>query len=185
MNKKNLVFLDVETTGLDVDKNEIIELGVVVVRQNGVNTTNPVFEIIEEIDLKIKPEHIETADPVALRVNGYNEADWLFAVTLENAMKLLAEKAKGGIMVAHNVAFDYGFIEHAFKKTGIENTMHYHKLDTISIAFAKLHLNEDVDKFSLHFLAEHFGIENKKAHSALSDARTTFELYKKLMTLTI
>lgn len=184
MIKKNLAFIDVETTGLDCDIHEIIELGVVVVRQQGIENGNPLFEIVEEIDLKIKPENIGNADPVALRVNGYNEIDWIFACTLESAMKILNEKTKDAIMVAHNITFDASFIDKAFKKTNIKNNMHYHKLDTISIAFAKLHLNEDVDKFSLHFLATHFGILNKKAHSALSDARTTFELYKKLMTLT-
>ena len=30
------------------------------------------------------------------------------------------------------------------------------------MTFAKLYLNEDVDRFSLQYLSEHFGIENKK-----------------------
>lgn len=180
---KNLAFVDVETTGLNPDTHEIIELGCVIVSQEGVGTGNPVFKIIDEIDIKIKPEHIENADPVALRVNGYDEADWVFAYSLREAMTVLSEKAGDAIMVGHNVSFDAGFIEKAFRTTAVENKLHYHKLDTISIAFAKLHLNVGVDKFSLNFLCSHFGIENKKAHSALSDARATFELYERLMKL--
>ncbi len=180
---KNLAFVDVETTGLNPDIHEIIELGCVIVSQEGVGSGKPSFKIIGEIDIKIKPEHIENADPVALRVNGYDEADWVFAYSLREAMITLSEKAGDAIMVGHNVSFDAGFIEKAFRTTGIENKLHYHKLDTISIAFAKLHLNVDVDKFSLNFLCSHFGIENKKAHSALSDARATFELYEKLFNL--
>ena len=61
--------------------------------------------------------------------------------------------------------------------------MHYHKLDTISIAWAKFHKDTDVIHFSLRELCERFGIKNEKAHTALSDARATFELYKKLMEL--
>ncbi len=152
MLRRNLAFIDVETTGLDADIHEIIELGAVIVAQNGVEKGMPSFTVLSEIDLKIKPDHILNADRVALRVNGYDEAGWVFAHTLAQAMKELSVKAKDAIMVAHNVPFDLSFIEKAFKKTGIKNTMHYHKLDTISIAFAKLHTNEDVDKFSLHFL---------------------------------
>lgn len=179
---KNLVFLDVETTGIDADAYEIIELGAVVVRQTNDGGTIS-YEVISELDLKIKPEHIETADPVALRVNGYDPANWVFAYSLKEAMTALAEKAKDGIMVAHNVTFDAAFIEKAWKLSGVKNTMHYHKLDTISIAFTKFHGKGEVDKFSLHYLCEHFHVENKNAHTALSDARATFELYKKLMNM--
>ena len=42
-------------------------------------------------------------------------------------------------MVGHNVAFDHSFLEKAFEDMGIENTMHYHKVDTISLAYALLY----------------------------------------------
>jgi DNA polymerase-3 subunit epsilon len=183
MKKHNLAFIDTETTGLNFDKHEIIELSCVLVSQSWEGGKPSGYEILDELNIKIKPEHIENADPVALRVNGYNPADWTFAYSLEEGLKMLAAKTEGAIMVAHNACFDYGFLQKAFQKTGIENKMHYHRLDTISIAFAKLHSNEDVDRFSLQYLCDHFGIENKKAHTALSDARATFELYKKLMEL--
>jgi DNA polymerase-3 subunit epsilon len=184
--KQNLVFVDTETSGLDPDRHELLSIGLVLVSQDWPEDSRnkkPVFESIEELELKIKPEHIETADPVALRVNKYDAADWVLAYTLPEAMKIFSEKTKDAIMVAHNIAFDYLFIDKAFRLTGVENKMHYHKLDTISIAFAKLHDDKDIDRFSLRNLTEHFGIENKNAHTALSDARATFELYKKLMNL--
>lgn len=179
--KQQLIFLDTETTGLNPDIHEVIQIGCVIVSQDWISSNTPTFEMVEQFELKIKPERIEDADPTALRVNGYDAADWVFAYTAKEAMTILADKAKGAIMVAHNVAFDHMFIEKAFRNVGIENTMHYHKLDTISIAFAKLHTNHDIEKFSLRALGEYFGIENKQAHTALSDARATFELYQKLM----
>lgn len=183
MRKQNLAFIDIETTGLNVDKHEIIEIGCVLVSQNWTDGAKPTFEVIEEFELKIKPERIEDADPIALRVNGYDPSAWVFAYNLKEAMQIFSEKTDGVIMAAHNVCFDFGFIDKAFRITEIENKMHYHKLDTISIAFAKLHSHGDVSKFSLRFLCEYFGIENKRAHAALSDARATFEVYKKLMNL--
>ncbi|MCR4330655.1 MAG: 3'-5' exonuclease, partial [Patescibacteria group bacterium] len=120
-------------------------------------------------------------DPVGLEINGYREDDWKDAVTLPEAMRIVAEKTKEANIVAHNVAFDWMFLEKAFEETGVKNMMHYHKLDTIPIAFAKLYDVPEVQKFSLRSLCEYFGIENKKAHTALSDARATYELYRRLM----
>lgn len=174
----SLAFIDIETTGISRDTGEIIELAAVITRMK-----DGELVVTDQFDIKIKPKHIETADPQALRINGYNEADWLFAVELEDAMKIFAEKTKGCIFVAHNVTFDYGFIEKTFVDAGLENQMHFHKLDTISIAFAILNGNEDINKYSLKALAEYYGIENKKAHSAFADAYATYEVFKKLMNL--
>lgn len=173
MRKHNFAFIDLEMTGLAVGKHEIIEIGCVF--------TTPELEVIEEFELKIKPERIEDADPVSLKISPYNEAEWAGALPLAEAMKIFVEKARDSIMVGHNVAFDAGFLEYAFAETGIQNSMHYHKLDTISIAWAKLHKEPDLEHFSLRELCARFGIINEKAHTALSDARATFELYKKLM----
>jgi len=178
MLQQSLAFIDVETTGLDRDKHEIIELGVVIAKMK-----DGVFTVVDELDVKIHPERIEDAEPQALRVNGYDEAEWLFAVSLDDAMKTFSEKTDGCIFVAHNLTFDYGFIESAFKKTGAENKMHYHKLDTIALAFGILHTNDDIGKLSLRALCEKYGIENKKAHSAFADAYATYEVFKKLMNL--
>jgi DNA polymerase-3 subunit epsilon len=175
MRKHNFAFIDIETTGLNLLKHEIIEIGCVL--------TTPDLQVIEEFELKIKPEHIEDADPVALKVNHYDPLDWEDAQSLKEAMKIFSEKVKDCIMVGHNVAFDAGFLEYAFNKNKMLNTMHYHKFDTVSMAWAKLHNDKDFEHFSLREMCVRFGIENKRAHTALSDARATFELYKKLMEL--
>lgn len=178
MKNKNLAFIDIETTGFDTEKHEIIEIGCVVVSQEGEE-----LKIVDEFDIKVKPEKIENADPEALQINGYNETDWLFAVSKEEAMKTLAQKTEDCIMVAHNIAFDYSFLAKAFSDTRVENKMFYLKIDTVSFAFAKLHKDDDISRFSLSKLCERFDIVNERAHTALADARATFGLYKKLTEL--
>ena len=57
MKNKKLAFLDIETTGFDVEKQEIIEIGVVIMNQkDGV-----LGEVVEEFELKIQPTKIENA----------------------------------------------------------------------------------------------------------------------------
>ncbi|MFA6000241.1 MAG: 3'-5' exonuclease [Candidatus Paceibacterota bacterium] len=175
MRKHNFAFIDIETTGLNLQKNEIIEIGCVL--------TTPDLKIIEEFEFKIKPKHLEYADPVAMKINHYNEDDWKFAYELGDAMEIFSSKVKDAIMVGQNVAFDISFIEYAFNTTNIKNPMHYHRLDTMSIAWAKMHNDPTLERFSLREMCIRFGIEHKNQHTGLGDARATYELYKKLMSL--
>ena len=55
---EKLVFVDVETTGLDETRHEIIEIAVI----RGSQTYHR----------KVQPQHIETASPRALEINGFS-----------------------------------------------------------------------------------------------------------------
>lgn len=173
MRKKNFAFIDIETTGLNVMKHEILEIGCVL--------ATPSLELIEKFDIKIRAENISCADPAALKVIRYSEKDWEGSLPLKEAMDFFSQKVKDCIMVGQNVSFDFQFIEYAFLKAGLSNPMHYHRVDTFSIAWAKLNKNKDVTHLSLRELCKYFDIKNNRPHSALSDAYATFLLYKKLM----
>ena len=175
MREHNFAFVDIETTGLNMLEHEVIEIGCVL--------TTPELKVIEEFNLKIKPEHIENADPVSLKVNQFKERDWQNALELKPTLEIFLGKVKGAIMIGHNVSFDAGFLENAFNRLGLANTMHYHRLDTVSIAWAKLHHDPTLEHFSLHEMCQKFGIENKNPHTGLGDARAAYELYKKLISL--
>lgn len=180
MKKHRLAFIDVETTGLNPDRHELIQIGIVLADQiwNGHKVE---LKHIDEIELKIKPERIADADPQALRVNGYTPAEWIFAYSLPEAMKIFADKTKDCIFVAHNACFDYLFIDKALHVTNTENLMHFYKIDTLSVAYARLGARGDIEKYSLSALCDIFGIKNSNAHTALADAHATYELFPKLI----
>lgn len=177
----NLAFIDTETTGTDPNRHEIIELAVIIVKQVDRPGKGPKIEIIEECEWKIKPQHMERAEEAALRVNGYNEVDWMFAIDRKKAMEEFAKKTESCSFVSHNLVFDYAFVTKAFEETGVDSRMHYAKLDTISMAFARLYDAPQATKFSLRALCELLKVENTKAHTALADTRALVEVYKKMM----
>ena len=181
MKTHNLAFIDTETTGTNPEKHEIIELALILAKQIEREGKGPRIEIFGEYEWKIKPERIEDAEEEALRINGYNETDWIFSLSLKSAMEDFAKKSEGCTFVSHNLTFDYNFLMKAFEKTNVENNMHYGKLDTISIAFARLYDAPQATRFSLKALAELLKVENSKAHTALADTRALVEIYKKLM----
>src|SRR3989344_769721 len=198
MKKHSLAFIDLETTGLDPARHEIIEIGAIIARPLSRAGRGPELEVLEEFGWKIKPTRLQTAEPEALRINGYNAADWLFALDLVPALKSLAEKTAGAIMVGQNVSaektagaimvgqnvsFDWSFLQAAFNETKIEPRFHYHRIDLISLAFAKLYHDERAQRFNLSSLAEHFGLKQAEPHTALGDIRLTLEIYKKLLAI--
>lgn len=176
---KTLAFLDIETTGMDVNKHEIIELGCVLVKEQDDGS----YKIVDELDLKIQPTHIETAEPEALRVNGYEPSAWFFAHSLKDALTELTAKAEGAVVIGQNISFDWSFLAKAFADCGMEDPFFYAKMDTRSMAFAKLKDMHDISKLSLRALCEYFGVQNNRAHTALADARATFEVFEKLMAI--
>lgn len=175
--KRRIAVIDVETTGLNPVKHEILEIGCLIAERQDDGD----FKVLKEFECKVKPNRIEDAEEGALRVNGYNEADWMFAHTIEEALKELNEVAKGAVMVAHNLCFDHAFIDNAYRATGIESAMHYQKIDTLTYAVAKLDGDPDLSNWSLRALCEYYGVLNEKAHTAMADVRATYEVFRRMV----
>jgi DNA polymerase III epsilon subunit-like protein len=164
----NLFVIDTETSGLDPQKCEILEIGAV-----NYNTG-------ETFEVKVHPLHIKDAEPRALEVNGYNEKDWEEAFLLPNALKLLSQFIGGeAYMAAFNVSFDRAFLEKAYKDCNLPYPFHYHHLDVMSIAWSK---GGWIVVPSLKQVCTHFGIEPEPAiHSALNGAQCAYQILKKLI----
>lgn len=177
MEHTKFVALDIETTGLDMSIHEIIEIGCVLFSYN---QKTKQYKIDSECSIKIKPKKIDNANKISLKVNKYNEKDWEDAVSIEKALKMVSKKVKDRVLVGHNVGFDFHFLNYNFNAYTITNTLHYHMLDTLSIAYVKLRHTE-VKRLSLQYLCNYFKIENKKAHTALGDAKATYELFVELV----
>jgi len=168
-----LAFTDVETTGTDWLRHEIIEIGLVVADQR-------TLAVIDELDIKVRPALIELAEPRALEVNGYRPEDWLDAVPLREAMTVYSAKAAGAIFMAHNAVFDWPFIQMAFRQTGVANLMDYHGLCTMSMAWCKLR-DTDLRGLSLKDVAPYLGVPPEPpVHRAINGARTAYEVFKRL-----
>jgi DNA polymerase III epsilon subunit-like protein len=173
LSNRPLAFTDLETSGSFFGQHEILEIGLIVADQAS-------FKIMDTLNVRVKPEHIENAIPEALLRNGYKEEGWAGAITLSEAIAQYASKTSGAIFCAYNATFDWGFMNEAFRRTGIEDGLDYHRLDMLSVAWAKG--MKEKDKWSLKIACELFGVPPEpEPHSALNGAMTCFELYKKLV----
>ncbi|MFW3387833.1 UNVERIFIED_CONTAM: 3'-5' exonuclease [Kocuria sp. CPCC 205274] len=164
--EKNIIILDIETTGLDPLQAEITEIGAIKV--NSVS-----LEVVGAFDKLIKianpvPEKITELTGITselLNTKGKN---------LKNVLKELSEFCGGYDIYAHNANFDKGFIRKALD----DNKIEYHQsdwVDTITI-FKKTFPNRTTYKLSS--LIVDYKLADKEDHRALSDAQHLLSLIK-------
>jgi DNA polymerase-3 subunit epsilon len=101
----DIVFFDVETTGLAPEYHDLIEIGAIRVRQSDLS-------VVCEYSTKVRPNNIDRASPGALRVNGYTPEGWKDAVSLRVAMLSMLDIVRDAALCAHKAAFDEYFLYH-------------------------------------------------------------------------
>ena len=172
--KRPLAITDVETTGLDVRRHEIIEIGLVLVDQK-------TFEIVDTLDIKVAPTHIETADPKSFLISGFRSDHWTEATPLKEAMEQYSAKTEGSVFASWNITFDWQFIEEAFRTTGVHDGMDYHRIDIPSIAWLKFR-DKGLERVRLSEICKLLGIEPEPLpHRAINGAMKAYEVLKKLI----
>lgn len=164
----DLIIIDLETTGLNPERHEIIEIGAVKPH------TGEVFEV------KVHPMRIKDAEQKALEINGYKKEEWEEAFLLPNALKLLSIFVGNTrpYMMAYNVSFDRSFLEKAYKDCNLAYPFHYHHLDLLTLAWAKLPAGSSL---SLKNAALSLGLTPEESiHRALGGARCANSLLASL-----
>lgn len=170
---RDIAFVDLETTGLDPERHDIIEVGVV--RVDG-----RTLEVISELELRVVPERFETAETTALEISGFDASAWTAAVPIQDALAQLAPLLLGTLVAGHNVGFDWGFLVSAHRRQGLPlPEVDYHRLDTASLSWALASTGE-LRSMSLDPVAEHLELERPKPHRALADARCSLEVARRL-----
>ncbi len=159
--------VDLEFTGFDPSKAEIIEVGLCFFRlqKKGI-------KVLEQWTKVFKPSG--TVSQNILGLTGISE------IELENAEKFdqyrdwLTEKLEKVVVVGHNVGLDMRFLESYGVKLSGE------KIDTMDLVQIFL---PTYHSYNLENLAHYFGITHKNAHRALSDAIASAELLEKIASI--
>jgi CRISPR-associated protein Cas2 len=161
--------VDVETTGLSPDTDEIFEIGAIKVIE-GVNTE--VFQALIRIKSMIPP-HIEKLTGITNEVIAKDGRE------LDEVMREFREFSGELPIVSHNVGFDMGFLRSAYKKCALSMPVNS-CTDTLRMARKLL---DDTADYKLETLLKYFDIEGHEAHRGISDCNATKILYEKLCTV--
>lgn len=157
---KEFVIFDTETTGLIPSTDRLIEIGAVRM-VNGV--------ITESFSTLINPG-VELPDKI-IEITGIKDADLIGAPTIDEVFPDFYKFIGGASLVAHNAAFDMGFICRIGEelKYKVDNKSY----DTIDLARQVIPSRD----YKLATLCKVLGIVNHGAHRALNDVLATTDLF--------
>jgi DNA polymerase III subunit epsilon len=156
------VVLDLETTGLTAARDRITEVGAVKVRGGAV---------LGELQTFVHPER--PIPPAITAVTGITDAMVRDAPPIAAVAPTLRHFLGDAVLVAHNAAFDLGFLRIAFERTGLGDFTPT-VIDTARLA--RRLLRDEVRNVRLATVAKHLRSRHVPVHRALADARATVDV---------
>lgn len=158
--------VDLEATGNVINGQErIIQFSCVFVKNN---------KIINQFNTFINPEQKISKEVTAL--THITNEDVKDAPLFEDVAKTIYALLQGTTFVAHNISFDYGFLNSELQRVGCP-PLTIPGIDTVQLSQI---IFPTLPSYRLTNLGESLGIENKNPHRADSDALVTAEILIKL-----
>ncbi len=156
------VCIDLETTGLDPQLNEIIEIGAVRVVDGVVKG---------EFSELVKPER--SIPEFITRLTGISDRDVRNASSIREVMPRFLDFIKDYRILGQNVGFDISFVRRFAGIASIGSAID-------NIDFARI-LLPDLSAYNLDSLIDFFALDPGKRHRALDDAKVTAEVFLKMI----
>ena len=151
--------IDIETNGSKPETAQVIEVGAVMF-QNG--------EIIDRFESFVSctflPDYIS-------KITGILPEDLIDAPSQLEVLSQLRTFMDDAIFVAHNVNFDYGFLNYSFDRFGL-GSIGNQKLCSIELARRTI----ECERYGLAYLSETLELGIHTQHRAFSDALVTSKL---------
>ena len=164
------IVLDTETTGLDpFQGHRVVEIGCVELL-NRIPTGNTFHRYLN-------PERDMPAE--AFNVHGLSAEFLADKPLFHDVCDELLEFLGDAVLIAHNAAFDYGFLCHELDRCKREALTRDRVIDTLALARRK----HSAGPYSLNALCARYGIDNSRRtkHGALLDAEILAEVYLELI----
>lgn len=159
--------VDLETTGTDVESDEIVSLAVVRLDAEGLE--------LDRFASLVRP-----AGPIpseATAVHGIDDASVADAPSFSEVAGELVGLLDGAVFVAHNAGFDLPLLEHAFARAGIR-----YRPDGVACTLDAFRLLEPVERsHRLESLCQRHGVPLDDAHDARGDVLATVALLRILL----
>jgi DNA polymerase III epsilon subunit-like protein len=169
-----LVFVDLETTGLDVDRHGIIEIGCIF-------ETDGEREA-ETFQALANPGEVEHSDEAANVHNIARRAIDAAPPLIDVLRQFDSRCADDAIISGWNTKFDEAFLYKAYQRYGLKWRFDYHIFDVWSL-YKRLQLTGKLPAdlhLGLGTVAEHYHIVQggEDHHRALNDVEWTWRLYR-------
>jgi DNA polymerase-3 subunit epsilon len=160
-----LIVIDLETTGLNQSKDEVIAIGAVAIRNNAI-------DLSDQFDLVLRRPELDISETVL--IHGIGPEALTQGHETEDALRYLLEWMDGDPLLAYHSAFDRHFLEKALRKTlGYRRS---HTWFDVADLLPALFTDAKLQNHGLDDWADYFALEVSARHQAAADALVTAEL---------
>jgi DNA polymerase III subunit epsilon len=174
-NEAVYVALDLETTGLDLRRDQILSVGMVPVSGGVIEWGGRYYSLV-------RPGAEARLEGDAIRIHHILPDELREAPVLEDVIREIARRMDGAVLLVHHAAIDVEFLRRAFKEAGLV-WPRPPVVDTrvlVSRLERRLHELEPYAKPLPRGLLElclRFGLPSFEPHHALQDALATAQLF--------
>jgi DNA polymerase-3 subunit epsilon/CBS domain-containing protein len=162
--------LDLETTGLDVRADRIVQVSAIAM-QGDCLTEAPVLDSLIDPGIPIPP--------ASTRIHHIQDADVSGAPAFAEVADQLKALFSGHVVIGHNVGFDMAILRHEAARAGIP----WHEPEFIDIALLVGALQPSLPDLGLETVAASLGVEITNRHSARGDSLAAAQAWAKLVPL--
>ncbi|KXJ49950.1 MAG: ribonuclease T [Colwellia sp. Phe_37] len=176
------VVIDVETAGFNAQTDALLEIAATTLT---LDEHTGQFSLDETIHFNVEPFEGANLEPAALEFTGIDPTNPLRGAVdekkaLTETFKLIRKKMKAAgcqraIMVAHNAAFDLGFVNAATERCLIKRSPFHPFVSFDTTTLSGLALGQTV--LAKACATAQIDFNNSEAHSALYDTEKTAELF--------
>ncbi len=166
---QEIIVFDTETTGLDIESNDIIQIAAIKISNGVVKDT---FEVYIQTEKDItESEKIHHISKEYLNEFGVSHEKGLM-----NFMQFCGQNA---VLVAHNISYDFAILQNNLLQFCNISISDYCTQKFDSITIAKL-IYPNLASYKLEDLIDFLKVEGVNSHNALDDAKAAVSLIKKL-----
>ena len=159
------IAIDLETTGISLSKDKIIEVGLLKVKDSHIIDT---FSCVINPDMQV--------DDKILELTKISKNELENAKRIHEVINHIVDFCEEYVLLGHNTIFDYSFVKKEANRAGLE----FEKRGIDTYKLCKKVLPENVRK-NLTEACGYFGIERKNSHRAFSDAYYTHVLFQEII----
>lgn len=166
LNQETFICLDCETTGLDSEKDKIIEVAVVKFTMEST---------LDEFETLIDPECLIPEESIA--IHNITQEMITGKPRISSVLSQLLELIGNHTIIGHGIDFDIALVANAADRAGMPHRLKQNRfLDTLRMA----RLYGESPTNSLEQLRKHFNIPHEGAHRAMNDVVVNIAVFKYL-----
>lgn len=162
LREQEFCFVDIETSGPDPRKSQLLEIGAIKYRDG---------KVLGRFESHVRASEVPE---IIIEITGIELKDVLNAPSAKEVLSEFRAFLGQGVFVAHNVNFDYLYLDYYYNLLfGIG--LYNQRLCSIELAKRSI----QAPRYGLKFLNEFLGIDTPYLHRAYADAYTCMKIFER------